>query len=188
VVYTLSSHTPYDVPVQMFQAKTHEEKYLNAVAYTDSCLGDFIRSFKNTAYWENTLVVITSDHGHLFPGPTDIIEPASYRIPMLWTGGVVKNSGTINHIGGQPDLAPTLVKQLGWKPDSSLFGRNILSNPSYAFYMADNGWGYVSEEGEYFYEQSINSFRSFLVPGNANPDFDFAKAYLQVLHDDFLKK
>jgi len=188
VVYALSSHTPYDVPVQMFPAKTHEEKYLNSVAYTDSCLGDFINSLKKTKIWENTLVIITSDHGHLFPGPTDIIEPATYRIPLIWTGGIVKNPGVINKICGQPDLAPTLAKQLGWKSDSAMFGHDIFSKPSYAFYMCDNGWGYISEEGEYFYEQRSGKIRNFKIPQNAKPDLDFAKAYMQVLHDDFLKK
>jgi phosphoglycerol transferase MdoB-like AlkP superfamily enzyme len=188
VVYTLSSHTPYDVPVQMFPANTSEEKYLNSIAYTDSCLGDFIREFKKTKYWNNTLVIITADHGHLYPGPTDIIEPATYRIPMLWTGGIIKKPDVINYIWGQPDLAPTLVKQLGWQPDSTLFGHNLMSEPSYAFYMCDNGWGYISEEGEYFYEQNLGEFRSFFESEESEPDFDFAKSYMQVLHDDFLQK
>lgn len=188
IVYTLSSHTPYDVPIQMFPANTNEEKYLNSVAYTDSCLGNFIREFKKTKYWDNTLVVITADHGHLYPGPTDIIEPATYRIPMLWTGGVVKEPAVINNIWGQPDLAPTIVQQLGWNPDSTLFGHPLMSTPSYAFYMSDTGWGYVSDEGVYFYDLSIEEFRSYSVNKNTEPNFDFAKSYMQVLHDDFLKK
>ena len=188
VVYTLSSHTPYDVPVQMIKARNDEEKYLNSVAYTDSCLGDFIRDLKKSELWKNLLVVITADHGHLFPGPTDIIEPATYRIPLIFTGGVVKKTGVINKIGGQPDLVPTLVKQLGWKSDSTIFGHDILSSPSYAFYMCDSGWGYIVEGGEYFFDQNSGTLKSFTVKDNAKPDFDFAKSYLQVLHDDFLKK
>lgn len=188
VVYTLSSHAPYDVPAQMIKGNSKEEKYLNSVAYADSCLGDFIREFKKTKYWDNSLVIITSDHGALEPGPTEIIEPATYRIPLIWTGGIVKKPGTINKIGGQPDLIPTLVKQFGWKLDPWLFGHDLLSTPSYAFYMCDSGWGYVSEEGEYFYDQGTSKFKSFMTIGNEKPDFDFAKAYLQVLHDDFLSK
>lgn len=187
-VYTLSSHTPYDVPVQMIKADTDEEKYLNSVAYTDSCLGDFIKEFKKTKYWENSLVIITADHGHLFPGPTEIIEPATYRIPLIWTGGVVKKAGTINNICGQPDLIPTVVKQFKWKPDSALFGHDILSVPSYAFYMWDTGWGYVSDEGEFIYDQNTADFKVHKKYNETKPDYDFAKAYLQVLHEDFLQK
>jgi phosphoglycerol transferase MdoB-like AlkP superfamily enzyme len=188
VAYTLSSHTPYDVPVQMMKAKNDEGKYLNSVAYADSCVGDFIRAFKKTKYWDNSLVIITADHGHLYPGPTEIIEPATYRIPLILTGGVVKKPATINKICGQPDLIPTLVKQFGWEPDSALFGHDVLSTPSYAFYMWDTGWGYISEEGEFIYDQNTGGFKSFLLTGNVEPDYDFAKSYLQVLHEDFLLK
>jgi phosphoglycerol transferase MdoB-like AlkP superfamily enzyme len=172
----------------MLKAETNEEKYLNSLAYTDSCLGDFIRAFKKTKYWDNSLVIITADHGHLYPGPTEIIEPATYRIPLIWTGGIVKKHAVIDNICGQPDLIPTLVKQFGWKPDSALFGHDIFSTPSYAFYMCDSGWGYISNEGEYFYDQSSTKFKCFVKNGNTEPDFDFAKAYLQVLHEDFLVK
>jgi phosphoglycerol transferase MdoB-like AlkP superfamily enzyme len=188
VAYTLSSHTPYDVPVQIIKGESNEEKYLNSLAYTDSCLGDFIRAFKKTKYWDNSLVIITADHGALYPGPTEIIEPATYRIPLIWTGGVVKKPATINKIGGQPDLIPTLVKQFGWEADSTLFGHDLLSTPSYAFYMCDSGWGYVTDEGEFFYDQSSGKFKSFVTTGTAEPDYDFAKSYLQVLHEDFLLK
>ncbi len=188
VAYTLSSHTPYDVPVQMFKAQSIQEKYLNSVAYADSCLGNFIRQFKKTKYWDNSLVIITADHGHLYPGPTEIIEPATYRIPLIWTGGVVKKPGKINEICGQPDLISTIVKQFGWEQDSVRFGHDVLSKPSYAFYMWDSGWGYISKEGEFMYDQNSSSFKSFLLNGNAAPDYDFAKSYLQVLHEDFLLK
>jgi phosphoglycerol transferase MdoB-like AlkP superfamily enzyme len=187
-VYTLSSHTPYDVPVQMIKAETNEEKYFNSLAYTDSCLGDFIKAFKKTKYWENSLVIITADHGHLYPGPTEIIEPATYQIPLIWTGGVVKKAAIINNICGQPDLIPTLVKQFGWKPDSALFGHDILSTPSYAFYMWDSGWGYVSKEGEFIYDKNTGDFKTHKKYNETKPDYDFAKAYLQVLHEDFLSK
>jgi phosphoglycerol transferase MdoB-like AlkP superfamily enzyme len=188
VAYTLSSHTPYDVPAQIIKGEGTQEKYLNSVAYADSCLGDFIRAFKKTKYWENSLVIITADHGHLHPGPTEIIEPATYKIPLIWTGGVVKKHAQINEICGQPDLAPTLIKQFGWERDSALFGHYVFSSPQYAFYMWDTGWGYISKEGEYIYDQNTGQFRSLDTNGNAEPDYDFAKSYLQVLHEDFLKK
>ncbi|GAB1450898.1 alkaline phosphatase family protein [Draconibacterium sp.] len=188
VAYTLSSHTPYDVPAKIIKGESTQDKYLNSVAYTDSCLGDFIRAFKKSKYWDNSLIIITADHGHLHPGPTEIIEPATYRIPMIWTGGVIKKPATVNKIWGQPDLIPTLIKQFGWERQPGLFGHDVFSSPSYAFYMWDSGWGYVTEEGEFMFDQNTNSFKSFESSGNAQPDFDFAKSYLQVLHDDFLLK
>ena len=188
VAYTLSSHTPFDVPAEIIKGDSKQDKYLNSLAYADKCLGDFIREFKKTELWKNTLVIITADHGALDPGPTEIIEPVTYQIPLVWTGGVVKKPGKIDKIGGQPDLIPTLVKQFGWELDPVLFGHDLLSTPSYAFYMCDTGWGYVSNEGEFYFDQNSAKFKSFVITGNTEPDYDFAKAYLQVLHDDFLSK
>lgn len=54
--------------------------------------------------------------------------------------------------------------------------------------MCDLGWEYVSEEGEYFYDQSSGDFKRFLVNGDTEPDYDFAKSCLQVLYEDFLSK
>ena len=188
VAYTLSSHPPYDVPFNKIKGNSDEAKYLNSVAYTDSCVGEFVRAFKKMDYWENTLVVITADHGALQPGPTEIIEPATYRIPLIFTGGVVKDRGVVDNICGQADFIPTLIRQLGWETDSVLFGHDIFSSPSYAFYMLDNGWGYINNRGEYYYDQITGDLNSFNQKEISQSDAEFAKAYLQVLHEDFLSK
>ena len=133
-------------------------------------------------------MVITADHGSVEPGPTEIIDPATYRIPLIWTGGVIKKPGIVNNIGGQPDLIPTLLGQLGWESDSLMFGHNMFSSPEYAFYMHDSGWGYVVENGAFFYNQNSGEFKVFNENENIQPDLNFAKSYMQVLHDDFLIK
>ena len=83
---------------------------------------------------------------------------------------------------------PTLVRQLGWKVDSTRFGHDIFSEPQYAFYMHDTGWGFIDKKQKFFFERGTNKFKIFNIEENRKPDFDFAKAYLQVLHNDFLKK
>lgn len=188
VAYTISSHPPFDVPATLIEGNSNAEKYLNSVAYADSCLGAFIRRLKKTELWANTLVVITADHGSVDPEKSEIIDPATYRIPLIWTGGVVKNHRIIDRVGGQPDLIPTLVRQLGGKPDSTLFGHDLFSSPQYAFYMLDAGWGYIVPGGKYYFPVNTGEFQPFGQPQNAQPDFDFAKAYMQVLHNDFLSK
>ncbi len=56
-VLTLSSHEPFDVPVTKF-----DHPFLNAVNYTDSCLGDFVNKLKTTDLWDNTLIIFVADH------------------------------------------------------------------------------------------------------------------------------
>ena len=54
---TLSSHEPFDVPMNRL-----EDKYLNSIAYTDSCVGDFVEKLKRLPVWDNTLIVFVADH------------------------------------------------------------------------------------------------------------------------------
>ncbi len=188
VAYTLSSHPPFDVPFSKIKGNSTDDKFLNSVAYADSCIGAFVSRLKQLEIWKNTLVIITADHGALYPGSTEIREPASYRIPLIWTGGVIKKPGTIDYIGCEPDLMPTLIKQLGWQVDSTRFGHDIFSNPQYAFYMHDTGWGFIDKKQKFFFNRNTKKFKIFKIEKDCKPDFDFAKAYLQVLHNDFLNK
>jgi phosphoglycerol transferase MdoB-like AlkP superfamily enzyme len=184
-IYTVSSHPPYDVPYSKIKGSSNETKYLNSVAYTDSCLGVFIDGFRKSALWDNTLLIVTSDHGTLPPGPTDITETASYRIPLIWSGGVVDSLQRIETITQQVDFGTSLVHQLGWEADSSKFAKDFFTSHPYAFYALDSGWGYVTAEGEYYFDQNIRDFAR--KPNmETSDDLQLPKAYMQVLHDDFI--
>ncbi len=184
-IYTVSSHPPYDVPYSKIRGNSNEAKYLNSVAYTDSCLGVFIDGFRKLPLWNNTLLIITADHGTLPPGPTDITETASYRIPLIWSGGVVDSLRRIGTITQQIDFDASLVHQLGWKADSSRFAKDFFISHPYAFYALDSGWGYVTPEGEYYFDQNIRDFARKPAKKTSD-DLKFPKAYMQVLHDDFI--
>lgn len=187
-IYTISSHPPYDVPYSKIKGNSNQDKYLNSVAYTDSCLGVFLDGFRKSPLWANTLVIVTSDHGTLPPGPTDITDPASYRIPLIWSGGVVDSLQKIETICMQSDFSVSLIRQLGWEADSSRFAKDFFTSHPHAFYMLDTGWGYVIPEGNYYFDQNRRDF----VPDPANDgksvDLNVAKAYMQVLHDDFISR
>ena len=183
-IYTVSSHPPYDVPYSKIKGSSNEAKYLNSIAYTDSCLGAFIDGFRKSPLWSNTLLIVTADHGTLPPGPTDITEPASYRVPLIWSGGVVDSLQTIETITQQNDFATSLIHQLGWEADSSRFAKDFFVSHPFAFYMLDAGWGYVVPEGCFYFDQNTMNFVS--KPEAKSVDSKFPKAYMQVLHDDFI--
>ena len=184
-IYTVSSHPPYDVPYSKIKGSSNEAKYLNSVAYTDSCLGVFIDGLRKSPLWNNTLLIVTADHGHMEPGPTDITDPASYRIPLIWSGGVVDSLQRVETITQQVDFGATLVHQLGWESDSSKFAKDFFTSRPFAFYMLDSGWGYVIPEGEYYFDQNIHDFVRKPNQKTLN-NMQSPKAYMQVLHDDFI--
>ncbi len=187
-IYTISSHPPYDVPFSKIKGNSVEEKYLNSVAYSDSCLGKFIREFRQSPLWTNTLLIVTADHGTLPPGPTDITDPKSYRIPLIWSGGVVDSFKRIETITMQADFGTSLVHQLGWKADSSRFSKDFFTSNPHAFYALDLGWGYVVPEGFYYFDQGIRNFVSNPANDGKIVDLSYPKAFMQVLHDDFISR
>jgi phosphoglycerol transferase MdoB-like AlkP superfamily enzyme len=191
VIYTISSHEPFDIPgYERNIGNGVDEKYLNAVYYADSCLGVFISQLKKSPLWENTLVVITSDHASREPGFTTIDDPASYRIPMVWIGGVVDTAFVSDNIAMQPDLSSTLIQQLGWNPKPSFFSKNIFGSKQYAFFLHDGGWGFLSPETGFFMDIESGKQQFFYGKESISTDslMRFSKSYIQFLHGDFLKR
>lgn len=187
-IYTISSHAPFDVPFSKISGNSYDEKYLNSIAYSDTSLGVFINGFRKSPLWENTLLIVTSDHGTIQGGLTDVTDPASYRIPLIWSGGVVDSLQQIEAITMQSDFGTSLVHQLGWKTDSSRFSKDFFTSHPYAFYMFDSGWGYIVPEGSFYFDQDVKDFVSKPAKEGNPVDLSFPKAYMQVLHDDFIDR
>ena len=152
---TLSSHEPWDVPM-----KRLTDARRNAFAYTDSCMGALLDSLCQTPLWDNLLVVIVADHGIPVDGLPLGSRHLSTRIPMVWTGGVVKEPRVIDVLMNQSDLAATLLAQLGLADSSFTFSRNVLA-PSYQDRFAvnayKNGLYYIDSTGVTSYDcQSLS--------------------------------
>jgi phosphoglycerol transferase MdoB-like AlkP superfamily enzyme len=190
MVYTISSHDPYDVPFSRIEGISAVSKYFNSVAYADSCLFDFIGKLKTSSLWSNTLVIVTSDHGALEPGPTNIQEPATYNIPMIWLGGVIDTVFTVGNISMQNDLSPTLAQQFGLETKSSPFSKNIFGGNQFAFYFTETGWGYLDPDFSFFFDRYTGGKEWFYSNEGSSSEkvVSQAKAYVQYLHNDFLKR
>lgn len=190
VIYTLSSHEPFDVPnYDKIHGSSSLERYLNAVSYADHCLGDFMDELKKSPQWKNTLVIITADHTSRYPGPTTVDEPENYHIPMLWLGGVVDSVKVVDNICMQTDLMPTLIQQMGWKSKPTLFAKNIFGPRQYAFYYRDAGWGFLAPGIGFFDNLELQHKTIFYLKDAAHKDslMRFANGFTQHLHDEFMK-
>ena len=118
---TIDSHEPFDVPYDKFN-----DRVLNAFAYTDHCLGWFLDELSRTELWQNLVVVVYADHGHMHGITED--NPQFFKMPLLITGGAVKSPRRIHTIISQSDIVGTLLAQLNI-PHSKDFpwSRNVFS-------------------------------------------------------------
>ena len=159
-LFTISSHSPYDFPAEhklSFDSK--EDKYVNSVAYTDRCLGDFMQSVKDEEWYANTLFVIVADHSHNSPMNRRVAQREKFHIPMLWYGEVldkVFRGGKWNKVSSHIDITPTILSQLDIKLENDFTGINALNknNKGFAPYSFVRGYGMVKKNSNYAY--SIN--------------------------------
>ena len=184
VTYNISLHAPFDVP------GISEKNYGNVASYSDWALYDFVMQLKKSAHWDNTLLIITADHGTLGFSYTSLQNPATYHIPMLWIGGVVDTSFVNENIGMQTDLTKTLVQQLGWKPNPNPFAKNLFGNKSYSFYFNTEGFGFISPELSYYNDLEMNKTTFFYMNNEQKKDslLRFSESFVQYLHQDFKKR
>ena len=181
---TLSSHEPFQVPSNRF-----EDDICNSFAYTDSCIGAFVDSLKQTALWENTLLVLMPDHGFCYPRTGFKSAPHVHHIPVIWTGGAVKQPIKIDKLMNQTDVAATLLAQMNIDHSDFLFSRNVLSDgydDRFAFYTFVNGFCYIDSTGTTIYDHTSGKVMQN-IGGNEQTAVrreERGKAILQTLYDD----
>ena len=141
---TLSSHEPFDVPFAKF-----DDPMLNAMAFTDACLGRFVERVGQTPVWKDLLVILIADHAYPYPYGIANSDALRHRIPMLWLGGAVRRPAVVETYGSQSDLAATLLAQLGIAHGDFLFSRDLFdpARPKFGYWCFNNGFGVADAGG-----------------------------------------
>ena len=144
--------------------------YDGEVAFADYCIGQILNTLKDLDLFENTIVIITSDHGENL-GEHGLIDhllsmhETTLHIPLLIHYPKKLPRGKQNNeLVSLVDIAPTILKLCGikadqeiWKPSgSSLIGKNSKHR---AFIVAEN-------------ERPINGLN---IMKNKFPSFDTSK-------------
>lgn len=182
---TLSSHEPWAVPYN----RIPDDKIANAFAYTDSCLGNFIDRLKETTLWENTIVVCLPDHTLArYPERVEGKESTYNKIPILITGGAIREAKQIPLICNQSDLPATLLAQLRLPVDKFEFSRNILS-PSYstpfACHTFNNGISIIDTTGYTVFDLDSYNVTKEIPADDTELRLNRAKAILQTAYENF---
>lgn len=154
---TLSSHEPWDVPTKVL-----DDEILNAFHYLDRCIGDFIDRLKASPMWDNTLVIMLPDHSINYGGIGQE-NPQRNRIPLVWTGGAVREPRRIPQLCNQTDLAATLLGQLGIPHDQYTYSRDVLgSNYHYPFAVHNYNHGFSIVDSTGFMVHDLNAGRTIV--------------------------
>ncbi|MCP9769814.1 LTA synthase family protein [Lacihabitans sp. LS3-19] len=185
---TLSSHEPFETPRETkITGQNTVDLYLNSLNYSDESFGKFIEKAKTTDWWKNTLIIVVGDHGHKLPETGKRLD--NFKIPMLWTGGAVKNNFVYEAISSQIDIPSSLLGQLKinaadfvWSKD--LFKTNV---KPWAFFVFNNGFGYVKPNKEILFD---NVGKQLMLHSELEKTSDLmeGKALQQKSYQDFLNR
>lgn len=126
--YTFPKDYPYRIEPQVAEVNylTLNEKtdpqpiinrYNNSVHFNDSLIGKVLKQIKDKGELDNTLVIITGDHGQEindnklnFWGHNSNFTDAQIKVPFIALGAGIKPAHN-QHISSHMDVAPGILKQ-----------------------------------------------------------------------------
>lgn len=154
VVQTSSSHEPFEVPF----SRIKDNAALNAISYTDSCIGDLVTFIANSDIYNNTLIVFVSDHAMKYPEQMSNYDTARFHIPLIFLGGALQKKGVIDTYSSQMDIAATILSALNIPHTEFKFSKNILSDksPHFAYFSHPGLWGFIDNDGALVYDYNLN--------------------------------
>lgn len=201
LAWTIQAHHPYTVPVQnkvdFFKGKIPPgddyslDLYLNAVHESDREIGRLLDGLRERGIADDTLVVITGDHGEAFGHPHDTyghgakLYQENVQVPlMLWNPKMFQGERD-DTVGSQIDLNPTILHILGIDPPDSWQGHSVFSPskpPRAYFYAANDDYLFGVREGrwKYIYNATIGRDSLFDLAVDPQEQQDVAQAHPDV--------
>jgi phosphoglycerol transferase MdoB-like AlkP superfamily enzyme len=125
-VMTTSNHRPYSYPAGRIDIPSGTGRD-GAVKYTDYAIGEFLAKARTKPWFDDTLFVITADHGANARGTTRI-PVDKYLIPLFVYAPKHVAPRRVDRLMSQIDIPPTVLGLLDFDYYSKFFGRDVLSS------------------------------------------------------------
>jgi phosphoglycerol transferase MdoB-like AlkP superfamily enzyme len=171
IAWTDQTHDPYTLsadttPVDFLAGANppHAEnfnRYLNAVRQADRHLGRLFAALRERNLADDTLVVITGDHGEAFGDPHEVLGHGgglfeeNLRVPlMFWNPRLFPTGERLQQVGGHVDVNPTLAQILDIQPPANWQGASLFSpdHPGRVYLLADlSGYQFGVTDDRYKY-------------------------------------
>ncbi|MCP3915290.1 MAG: sulfatase-like hydrolase/transferase [bacterium] len=128
-VHFFDPHANYDPP-EVFAAKCPDSPYDGEIAYADAGLGEILASLGTRNMLDETLVVMTSDHGESLGehGETThamFIYDATTRVPLIFMHPSLAQRKRVRTVLSSVDIAPTVLDLLDVSGTQGLDGRSV---------------------------------------------------------------
>ena len=164
---TSSSHNPFRIPEKYKQLRlgslddTLLGRYLQAVSYFDAAFGTFVDNLKEKGLLDESVIAVYGDHRGVLPDeipelsgimhrePNELFRFQTLRrVPLIIRLPHGQGAQTFETMGGQIDIAPTLLSLLGLGArEDVMLGRNLATPGEYLMALRDGSFA----DGQYYY-------------------------------------
>ena len=111
--------------------------YALEVTWYDRHVGLAMKELEKRGLLENTLIIVTSDHGMPFPRVKGQLYEEGFHVPMVaYWKGVIQPGRVVDDFVSFPDLAPTLIEAVGLEPHQQMTGKSFLD----LLQSPESGW------------------------------------------------
>lgn len=203
-IFTVSSHEPYVIP-EKYEGK-FPKGYVpmhQTVGYTDYAFKKFFEAAKKEPWFENTIFVITADHGNQIHF-NDYYGKVMNRsaVPILFYKPDGSFQGDNKDLAQQIDIYPTLLDIVGYDKPFRSWGRSLLGDKTQPPFVMNGSDYYQLQRGNYicifdgekaigFYDINDKALYKNLI-GSRNAEMDelelFCKAFLQDYNERIIDK
>jgi phosphoglycerol transferase len=130
VLLTMDTHHPrghLSRKCDGIRYQSGDNPVLNAVKCSDYLLSKFVRDVMRSPHWENTLIVVASDHLAMGNTATHLLEQGDRNNMFMVFDADHENGVMVNKPGTTLDIAPTVLSLLGFDVPAFGLGRSLLS-------------------------------------------------------------
>ena len=151
-VFTLSSHEPYIVPDKYDgEFPKGNVPMHQCVGYTDYAFKKFFNAAKKEAWFENTIFIITADHGNQVYYKKEYHKVMNRNtVPILFYTPDESLKGVSKDLAQQIDIYPTILDMVGYDKSFRSWGRSLIGDKEIKpFAMNHSGVQYQLQRGNY---------------------------------------
>ena len=188
VCWTDQTHDPYrlsgdatSTPAKPGESPLDADRrrYLATLRLADEQVGRMFAALRERGLADDTLVVITGDHGEAFADPHSqrghawTVYEEEVRVPLLiWNPRLFPSTQRVLTVGGHVDLNPTLADILAVPPDPEWQGHSLFdpAHPNRTFLMAIAGGDVFGvRDGRWKYIYDVTTSEELLFDLTADP-------------------
>jgi phosphoglycerol transferase MdoB-like AlkP superfamily enzyme len=176
---TSSNHGPYKIPQDISFKPKNKEITDAIVEYSDWSIKHFFEMAKKTEWFENTIFILTADHGTLKNAEYDFPLCLTHSPLIIYSPKFEKEAKVFTAPAGQIDIFSTIMGLLNVSYVNNSLGYNLLKEKrKYIYFSADDKIGCLSDEfyliissdKEYLYRYKNNDLTNYITEYKTTAD------------------